>query len=214
MKNSIDINEIFYSIDGEGKRSGQLCVFIRTNGCNIRCSYCDTAYALKCQQNYMQVNEIIKAIEKFKCKNITITGGEPLLQKNLLNLIKALQDYNINIETNGTLDIEKYLLKNVFITMDIKTPLSNEVGKNLYSNIEKLREKDVLKFVVGDKEDIQFAYDIINKYKPNCIIYLSPIFNQITGDEIVEEMKKYGNDEVRLQLQIHKYIWDAERRGV
>lgn len=214
MKDKFDINEIFYSIDGEGKRSGQLCTFVRFNGCNIRCAYCDTPYALCSMKNYMEIDEIKDIIKKYKCKNITLTGGEPLLQKNLLNLIKSLQDYDINIETNGTLDIEKYLLKNTFITMDIKTPSSREDEKNLYSNINKLRKKDILKFVVGSKEDIKFSYEIIKKYNPKCIIYFSPIFGKITGDEIVEEMKKYKNYDIKLQLQIHKYIWDADKRGV
>lgn len=209
-----DINEIFYSIDGEGSTSGQLAIFIRFNGCNLRCSYCDTGYALKGKNNFISLDDLVKEIKKYKTKNITLTGGEPLLQDDLLELIKILPDYRFNIETNGTLDIENYLLENTIITMDIKTPLSKTRDQNRYSNIKKLRKNDNLKFVVGNKEDIKFAYKVIELYKPISNIYFSPIFNQITGDEIVEEIKKYGNDKIKLQLQIHKYIWSPDKRGV
>lgn len=215
MKDKIlDVNEIFYSIDGEGIRAGKLCVFVRLNACNERCLYCDTAYALDFHDNFMKISEILDEISSYSCKNITLTGGEPLYQKNSLELVKALKDYEVNIETNGSLDVADFILDNTIITMDIKTPSSKMVGLNKYDNIGKLRDRDVIKFVVGDEEDIKFSYKIINDYKTRANIYLSPVFSKIEAEKIVDLMKEYKNDNIRLQLQMHKYIWDPDKRGV
>ncbi|MDY6065443.1 MAG: radical SAM protein [Finegoldia sp.] len=211
---SLDVNEIFYSIDGEGIRAGQLAVFIRLNGCNERCSYCDTSYALKFANNMMGICEILDEVSVYSCKNVTLTGGEPLYQENSLGLVKALSDYEVNIETNGSLDVGDFILDNTIITMDIKTPSSNMESLNLYENIKKLRGRDVLKFVVGSKEDMDFTYKIIDAYKPACHIYLSPVFGQIDPANIVEKMKEYKDDQVKLQLQMHKFIWNPDQRGV
>lgn len=210
----IDINEIFYSIEGEGIRAGQLAIFIRLNGCNLRCSYCDTKYALNNKNNYIDINTIINKIKKYNCKNITITGGEPLLQPNIIDIINSMPEYTFNLETNGSISINSYLLKNTIITMDYKTINSKMESYMNLKNLSLLRKKDVLKFVVSSKEDIEQAFKIIYKYKPKCNIFLSPVFNKISGSEIVEEMKKYKNDNLRLQLQIHKYIYDSNKRGV
>ena len=222
MKNKIkdkllDINEIFYSIDGEGNTSGQLAVFIRLNGCNIRCEYCDTDYALEEHLTYKSIERIEKEVSQYNCKNITITGGEPLMQPNTLDLIKYLISlgYRMNIETNGSKDIKELSkIKNTIITLDIKAPMSAMKGYNDYNNIKYLRNHDALKFVVGNDNDLDFAYKVIEKYKPNCQIFLSPIFGDIDGAKIVEYMKKKKDDNIKLQLQIHKYIWDPLRQGV
>lgn len=210
----IDVNEIFYSIEGEGIRAGQLAIFIRLNGCNLRCSYCDTKYALNNKNNYLDINTIINKIKKYNCKNITITGGEPLLQPNIIDIINSMSEYTFNLETNGSISINSYLLKNTIITMDYKTINSKMESYMNLKNLSLLRKKDVLKFVVSSKKDIEQAFKIIYKYKPKCNIFLSPVFNKISGSEIVEEMKKYKNDNLRLQLQIHKYIYDSNKRGV
>lgn len=209
----LDVNEIFFSIDGEGKRTGELATFLRLNYCNERCSYCDTLYALDHGDNFLDFSKIRDELSKYPTKNLTITGGEPLSQENLFEFMKTISEYNINIETNGSIDIEKFRLDNVFFTMDIKTPSSNMERFNNYDNLNKLNERDVLKFVIGSVEDLEFSKDIIEKFKPNAIIYFSPVFG-FEPYKIVDFMKDNNMENVRLGLQIHKFIWDPEIRGV
>lgn len=216
-KKTLDVNEIFYSIDGEGITSGQLAVFIRLNGCNLRCRYCDTDYALKTQKNYISIKDIYNKVKDYKCGNITITGGEPLVQENTLYLIDYLtkKGYRVNIETNGTIDIKSLSkIKNTIITLDIKTPDSEMDRYNNFNNFEYLRDTDVLKIVVGSLNDLDYAYKIVEKHNPSCQVFLSPIFDEIKGADIVEYMKNKKNDKIKLQLQIHKYIWDPLKKGV
>jgi 7-carboxy-7-deazaguanine synthase len=214
---TLDVNEIFYSIDGEGITSGQLAVFIRLNGCNLRCRYCDTDYALKTQKNYISIKDIYNKVKDYKCANITITGGEPLVQENTLYLIEYLtkKGYRVNIETNGAIDIKSLSkIKNTIITLDIKTPDSKMDRYNNFNNFEYLRDTDVLKIVVGSLNDLDYAYKIVEKYNPDCQVFLSPIFGEIKGADIVEYMKNKKNDKIKFQLQIHKYIWDPLKKGV
>lgn len=220
MKDNLIVNEIFGSIDGEGLRTGELATFIRLAGCNLRCRYCDTSYALKCKQgNEMSIDEILEEVKSIGFKNITLTGGEPLIHRNVDKLISRLieEGYKINIETNGSVDITPYLDKNVIITMDYKTPASGEVNKMLLSNLEKLRESDVLKFVCNE-DDLIHITSILKIYKPKCYIYLSPIFNEIEPSELVEYLKGLNEivdtSKMRVQVQLHKIIWNPEERGV
>lgn len=208
-----DVNEIFYSIDGEGPNSGKLSVFIRLNYCNLRCSYCDTEYAFKRLYNFMTVNEIIDEVESYKIKSVTITGGEPLAQ-DLEELISGLLKLGceIDIETNGSKDVSKYLLNNVNIILDIKTPTSKMEDFNLYENLKLLRGNDVVKFVVADEFDMNFVVEVMKLYPTDAQIFLSPVYGTDI-DKLVEYMKNYRIN-ARLQLQIHKYIWDSEMRGV
>ncbi|WP_297282046.1 radical SAM protein [uncultured Anaerococcus sp.] len=213
----LDINEIFYSIDGEGITAGQLAIFIRLNGCNLRCSYCDTAYALETKENYIDFNQIFKLISGYPCKNITITGGEPLYQDGTIDFIKELtsKGYRVNIETNGSISINRLTnIDNTIVTLDIKTYSSDMEKSNLYENLDYLRECDVSKFVVGDKDDLDFTYKVVNQYKPKGNIFLSPVYGSIEPADIVNYMKSKDNEKVRLQLQMHKYIWDPDKRGV
>ena len=214
------VNEIFYSIDGEGYRTGELAVFIRLAGCNLNCSYCDTKYALKSNMGTkMEIDEILKNVEKYNCKNITITGGEPLIHKGINELIDKLieKKYKVNIETNGAVDITNYLNK-CLITMDYKLPSSGMEKYMKLDNLEKLTENDVLKFVTEEK-DFEKIEEILKNYKIKSYIYISPIFGKIEPEKIVEFMKKLNKDginteKVRVQVQLHKIIWNPEERGV
>lgn len=211
------VNEIFYSIDGEGIRTGELAVFIRLAGCNLRCSYCDTEYALsKKDGTEMCVVEILNEVNQYGCKNVTITGGEPLIHKGIEELVDLLTEYGyeVNIETNGSVDIRPFLDRNVIITMDYKTPSSGEEEKMLIGNIERLRENDVLKFVVGTEEDLEATREIICMADIKAYKYISPVFGQINPKDIVEYMKKYKFEKTRCQLQLHKIIWNPNERGV
>ena len=214
------VNEIFYSIDGEGLRTGELAIFIRLSGCNMNCSYCDTKYALKkTSGTFMSIDEIINEISKYNCKNITLTGGEPLLFEESNDLIEKLLErgYKINIETNGSIDITKYLGK-CLITMDYKLPSSNMEQYMKLSNLEKLTENDVLKFVT-EETDFETIKKILVEYNLKCYVYISPIFNKIEPYKIVEFMKKLSEqninmETVRTQVQLHKVIWNPDERGV
>lgn len=214
------INEIFSSIDGEGYRAGELATFIRVPGCNLRCNYCDTKYALdENAGKEMSVKEILKEVEKYRVKNITITGGEPLIHKEIDLLIDLLikKGYKINIETNGSVKIDKYLNK-CLITMDYKCTSSLMEKKMLLENIEKLTENDVLKFVIRDS-DFENVEKVLEKYKIKSYIYISPVYNEVELPKIVEFMKKchkkgINMEKVRLQLQLHKIIWSPDMKGV
>lgn len=205
---------------GEGIRTGELSCFIRLSGCNLRCSYCDTKYALENNLGEeLSIERIIEEVDKIGFKNITITGGEPLIHKDIEELISKLlnKGYNINIETNGSIDIKNYLGK-CLITMDYKCPSSlMEKSMNL-SNLEKLTEKDVLKFVINEK-DFNTVKKILKKYDLKCYVYLSPIFGDIDLKKIVEFMKECNSQginmqKVRMQVQLHKIVWKPDERGV
>lgn len=214
------VNEIFSSIDGEGIRAGELATFIRLAGCNLRCNYCDTRYAISQDSGKeMTVIEILEKVNEFKVKNITLTGGEPLIHKDIEELIHKLIEngYKVNIETNGSVDIEKFLNK-CLITMDYKCPSSLMENTMMLENIEKLTENDVLKFVIR-KEDFNTVEKILREYKLKSYVYISPVFNEIDISDIVEFMKMcnfngINMSKVRLQLQLHKIIWDPDMTGV
>lgn len=214
MNDNLYVNEIFYSIDGEGKRTGCPSVFVRLAGCNLRCNYCDTEYAFS-EGDLMQADEIMKTIKSFYCKNVTITGGEPLLQKNTIKLLKQLSGdgYRVIVETNGAVNIvdaQKY----ASICMDWKMPSSGMSSKMLLRNISKLRKDDSLKLVVRN-EDLEYAKKILYKWDLECPVYISPVFGDVKLSDIAEFVKSYhGGNTVLMQLQIHKYIWKPEERGV
>lgn len=214
------VNEIFSSIDGEGIRAGELSTFIRLAGCNLRCNYCDTLYAIKANNgNEMSIDEILNAVNTYRNRNITITGGEPLIHNNIDCLINELlkNHYSINIETNGAVKIDKYL-NNCLITMDYKTPSSKMENKMIIDNLEKLTENDVLKFVIRE-EDFECVEKILKNYNIKSYVYLSPVYNEIELPKIVEFMKKCNYEginmsKVRMQIQLHKIIWNPNMRGV
>jgi len=207
------INEIFYSIQGEGKWTGRPNIFIRTSGCNLRCSFCDTTYAYN-DGKELSIEEISSQISKYPCKYVCITGGEPLIQKEILDLIDDLikGNYEISIETNGSISIKKISnKKSLMVSLDIKCPSSKMQEKNYFENISLLRKNDQLKFVIKDKDDYNYAKKIVNKYKPVCNIFFQPVW----GNDPITIAKWIISDklDVKLGLQLHKIIW-GEKRGV
>lgn len=209
--------ELFNSIDGEGKRAGMLATFIRLSTCNLRCSYCDSAYAFDDKlAEEMSIQSIVENCDKYDCPQITLTGGEPLVSKDVDLLLSELDShgYDVNVETNGSIDPSAYhKYKNVWFTVDWKCPSSGMESKMNPKAFETLREQDVLKFVVGSNEDLQSALHVIKKYNPKCSIYFSPVFGY-DAKNIVEFMKDHKLNDCKVQLQIHKYIYDPNARGV
>ncbi|QEK13453.1 putative 7-carboxy-7-deazaguanine synthase QueE [Crassaminicella thermophila] len=215
--------EKFVSINGEGRLSGQLAVFIRFLGCNLDCSYCDTKWANKENTSYtlMSEEEIYEYIKGTKVKNVTLTGGEPLLQENIIQLIEYLSKDNelsIEIETNGSVSLKEFTkIKNrPRFTMDYKLPSSGMEYKMLIDNFSYLKKEDTVKFVAGSMHDLERAKDIIDKYelKNRASVYVSPVFGKIDVKGMVEFMKEHKMNDVTLQLQLHKIIWDPEKKGV
>jgi len=210
----LNICEMFFSIQGESTWSGFSSFFIRCSGCNLDCSYCDTKYA-KVIKKEIKISEIISKLEKFKFHHITLTGGEPLLQENIYFLIEKLgeKNYKVLVETNGSLSIEKLsTYPFVKIVMDIKCPNSRMQKFNLWENLVFLREKDEIKFVILDKVDYEWAKNIINSKNINCIINFSPVWE--TDFKKLSEWILKDQLSVRLNLQIHKFIWKNEKEGV
>lgn len=212
---------MFYSIDGEGKRAGELTMFVRFAGCNLQCVWCDTAYSQDKEAGLeMSIDEIMRLIQTDDCKNVTLTGGEPLIQPDIDLLLEELSKngYDVNIETNGSANIEAYKeIPNVWFTMDYKTQ-SSGMNKAMRGKFYlQLREQDVLKIVVGSMEDLEQAKEVITECKANqvkCKMYLSPVFGMIEPKTIVEYMKENNLQGVRIQLQLHKFIWDKNERCV
>lgn len=217
--------EIFTSIEGEGLRAGLPCTFIRLFGCNLQCSFCDTVYGW--QKEYenetteMSIDEIATAVDEFGLKAVTITGGEPLIHTELPFLLKRLVDMGceVNVETNGSI-IPPFNHVNVFYTMDFKTNasgMSDRMNKNAFL---RLSGRDVIKFVVGSIDDCKQAKDFLLEYwkehmEDHPQVFFSPVFGSIEAKDIVQfilDNKELHN--CKVQLQLHKYIWDVNQRGV
>lgn len=215
--------EKFVSINGEGVRAGQLAVFIRFLGCNLNCNYCDTKWANTENAVYEVMNEfeIYQYVKDTGVKNVTLTGGEPLFRENmpvLLRLLGVDESIKIEIETNGSVDFSGLMemCKNISFTMDYKLPDSGMEAHMCLSNMEILRKIDTVKFVSGSIKDLQKANEIIKQYNltEKCHIYISPVFGKIDPADIVEFMKDNHMNDVNLQLQLHKFIWSPDRKGV
>lgn len=227
----MQISEIFDSIDGEGIRAGELCTFIRTFGCNLRCSYCDSMYAVDIKHTdqppkEMSINEILAHVNR-NYKRVTLTGGEPLLFSDSVKLVNRLCDlrYEVNIETNGSCDIVAFrnlieYNEYLFFTIDFKLPSSGEMYSMRISNYDSLRRNDVLKFVIGSKEDSEiaanFAHNIIKKHGKNApYIYVGTVYGQYPLSAVIEDfIKDPVLKDVHFQIQMHKIIWDPNARGV
>ena len=212
---SLRVNEIFKSIQGESTFAGIPCVFVRLTGCNLRCSYCDTTYAYE-EGVDMTANEIIKEIEGFGCKNVCITGGEPLLQRNtykLINLLKK-ENYKIFIETNGSMDMN-LLPRYVIRIMDVKCPDSGMNREMDWGNLERLRRDDEVKFVMSSKKDYEWAKRIVKKHNlpGKTKVLFGSAYGKLKPKSLAEWILK-DKLNVRLQLQLHKYIWPDKTRGV
>ncbi|NOX88704.1 MAG: radical SAM protein [Calditrichaeota bacterium] len=214
-ENILKVNEIFYSIQGESTYAGLPCVFIRLTYCNLRCAYCDTEYAFY-EGEDLTFDQILDRVKQFGCNLVEVTGGEPLVQKNALFLMTLLCDagYEVLLETGGHIDISRVDAR-VKRIMDIKCPSGGEADKTLFSNIEHLRNSDQVKFVIGDRRDFDYAAEIVRKYRltEKCPVLFSPVFGKLENKTLAEWIL----DErlpVRMQIQLQKYIWDAQRRGV
>lgn len=215
--------EKFISINGEGRLSGQLAVFIRFAHCNLDCSYCDTSWANKSETPYslMTLNAIYEYIKSTDIKNITLTGGEPLLQENILELLEMLsKDSNINveIETNGSVPITRFsnIENPPSFTLDYKLPSSGMEDKMLLENFKYLTPRDSIKFVCGSITDLDRANYIMSTHNliSKTTIYISPVFDEINPKDLVEYMKINKMNGVNLGIQLHKIIWDPSQRGV
>lgn len=212
--------EKFVSINGEGLRSGELAVFIRFANCNLRCSYCDTKYSfINPIYTEESIYELVKYVKSTGVKNVTLTGGEPLIQNEIKELMIELSNIGnrIEIETNGSINIAPYLnIPNVTFTLDYKLKGSGMEKYMDLTNYDLLRKNDVIKFVVSDYDDLEKTKEIIKKYdlinKANCLI--SPVWGRIEFEEIVNFLKDNKLNDVKMQLQIHKIIWDKDKRGV
>jgi 7-carboxy-7-deazaguanine synthase len=211
----LKINEIYYSIQGEGNNAGFPCVFIRLSYCNLRCTYCDTEYAFY-EGKDLSIEDIIHEVKGYSCPLVEITGGEPLFQDESLPLMKQLADegFEVLVETGGSLPV-KDIDKRVKIIMDLKTPSSGMMKKNLYENISYLKKEDEVKFVIGSREDYLWSKDMIGKYEldKKCAVLFSVVFGRLLPVELVNWILE-DKLNVRFQLQMHKFIWNPEERGV
>ncbi len=216
-----NVAEKFVSINGEGQKAGQLAVFIRFAGCNLRCSYCDTKWAndFDLKGENLTAEQILEYVLDTRVHNVTLTGGEPLLRPEIEELISMLVKAGlwVEIETNGSVPL-KPLEKDSrpHFTMDYKTPSSNMESEMLVSNFDLLEPDDVVKFVCGSSEDLNCTYDIIKKYNltEKCKVYLSCVFGNLQPSDAVDFMKEKNLNGVNFQLQMHKFIWNPDKRGV
>jgi len=218
-----NVAETFVSINGEGTRAGQLAVFVRFQGCNLNCSYCDTRWANQpdapCRKMY--AGQIQQLILDTGVHNVTLTGGEPLLQKDIMDLLELLagnEQLNVEIETNGSVPLKSFVQfpNHPGITMDYKLPSSGMESAMCMDNLSLLEACDTIKFVSGSIKDLDRAREIIDSYDltRKCNVYISPVFDNIELEAIVEYMKKYRMNGVNLQIQLHKIIWDPNTKGV
>ena len=210
----LKINEIFYSIQGESSYNGMPCVFIRLTYCNLRCSYCDTEDSFY-EGSDMSIQDIIKKVKTYDCQLVEITGGEPLLQKESIDLMQEFikQNYTVMLETGGSLPI-KDVPKEVIKIIDFKCPTSEMEKKNDWSIIDDMAEHDEIKFVIGNRQDYKWSKEKINNYKlENKTILFSPVHNVLDSKKLSNWILK-DSLRVRVQIQLHKYIWGSDTKGV
>ncbi len=219
----LKLAEKFASINGEGKKAGEPAVFIRFPGCNLKCTYCDTQWAVEenAWKEELSLDDLRDYLRETGINNVTLTGGEPLLQKHINTVVKELLEdgYTIEIETNGSQDISKfdfYDYGNVSFTVDYKLPGSGQEDAMFMDNYNLLSLKDSVKFVVSNLDDLHRAHAVIDKYNLTELttVYLSAAFSDIKNREIVDYMIEHKLNGIKLQLQLHKYIWHPETQGV
>ncbi len=216
MSPTLTVNEIYQSIQGESTWAGLPCVFVRLTFCDLRCTYCDTAYAFY-KGEKRPLPEILETVLGFDCPLVELTGGEPLLQKNVLPLMTALCDAGktVLIETSGAHDISR-IDSRVHRIMDLKTPSSGESGRNLLANIPHLAARDEVKFVIGSREDYEWSRAMVREHSlaDRCgAVLFSPVFGRVESRDIVDWLLA-DKLPVRFQLQMHKFIWDPATKGV
>ncbi|MBA3012194.1 MAG: radical SAM protein [Proteobacteria bacterium] len=213
---ALNLCEIFYSLQGESTFTGLPCTFVRLSGCNLNCTWCDTVYA-RDESISMPIKKIIDQVKTFDCSLVEITGGEPLLQAQTPELISRLLALNFQVllETNGSLSIRDIDPRCIRI-LDIKCPSSNEADAFLYENLNYLTEKDEIKFVIGSRQDYEFARAMLQENlpkRPAAGIHLSPVFGQVTPESLAAWILE-DRLPARLSLQLHKIIWNPHQRGV
>ena len=207
---TLNITEIFYSLQGEAKEVGIPTVFVRLTGCPLRCNYCDTAYAFK-GNNPLSIASIMEQVEKYNTHYVCVTGGEPMAQRNCLILLDTLIEagYKVSMETSGSIDISP-VNKKVSVVMDLKTPSSTEQSQNRYENIALLESKDQLKFVIASRSDFDWCCDILQNYSVDSEVLFSPVYESLKPVDLADWiLEKQLN--VRLQVQLHKILWGDTR---
>ncbi len=217
--------EIFETIEGEGTRAGFPTIFVRVFGCNLRCSWCDTTYSYAPSQaeSVLTISEIIREVNRYRANYICLTGGEPLLYGDKsIALIEALADLqriaDLHIETNGAIDLKPFIdgisSPKVRYIMDVKLPGSKEMDKMCLTNMELLRVQDEVKFVIGSEQDFWTAMEILKTYPTVALPLFSPVWETMPPHRLVELMLQNGTSHIKLNMQLHKIIWDPAQRGV
>jgi len=212
----LTINEIFHSVQGESTYAGRPCVFVRLTACDLRCSWCDTPYAFY-EGSKRSLDDVIGEVDRYGCPLVEVTGGEPLLQEDVYPLMQRLLDSGktVLLETGGHRSTER-VPADVVTILDVKCPGSGEVEKNDWKNLDRLRPQDEVKFVVKDRADYNFARDVIARHKlagRAAAIHLSPVHG-VLDPKLLSEWVLADQLPVRVQLQLHKYIWSPDTRGV
>ncbi|GGI45350.1 7-carboxy-7-deazaguanine synthase [Paenibacillus marchantiophytorum] len=221
----IPMVEIFETVEGEGTRAGFPTIFVRLFGCNLRCTWCDTKYSYPPAEaeNVMTIAEIVSKVSSFRSRHICLTGGEPLLYgEKSLALIEALAELeqvdDLHIETNGAIDlamfVERVASPKVRYIMDFKLPDSGEMEQMIMSNFALLREQDELKFVIGSELDFSTAVNVLEQHPTKALPMFSPVWETMPPHKLVEHMLSAGLSKVKLNMQLHKIIWDPAMRGV
>jgi 7-carboxy-7-deazaguanine synthase len=212
----LTVNEIFHSIQGESTHAGRRCVFVRLTACDLRCTWCDTPYAFH-EGRKMSLDEIVEEIERYACDTVELTGGEPLLHKNVYPLIDRLLEQGklVLIETGGHISLE-HVPAPVRTIMDVKCPGSGEAGTTDWTNLERLDDNDEVKFVIRDREDYEYARDVLERHRLAgrvAAVLFSPVHG-VLDPKTLSEWVLADRLPVRVQLQVHKYIWSPDTRGV
>jgi len=209
------ITEIFHSIQGESSHAGQPCVFVRLTGCPLRCTWCDTDYAFYGGEEF-SADQVLERVASFGCRLVEVTGGEPLAQPEASHLITKLCEagYKVLIETSGAIDIAT-VDRRAHVILDVKCPGSGMTDRMHWPNLDKLTQQDEAKFVIADRQDYDWARDVIARYEltQRCSVLISPVFGSLELRQLAEWVLA-DRLPVRFQLQIHKFIWAPDMRGV
>jgi len=212
---TLDISEIFFSIQGESSRIGLPCIFVRLSFCNLRCRWCDSAYTFT-PGTVWRLDAILDRVREYPCRRVEVTGGEPLLQEGVFPLMERLCDegYEVLLETSGSLDISR-VDPRVRRIVDLKCPGSGMVDRNRWPNLACLTDRDEVKFVIADRDDYLWARDVVRRraLDQTCPVLMSPVFGELDNLDLARWILEDGLP-VRYQLQLHKYIWDPHARGV
>ena len=212
----LTVNEIFHSIQGESTHTGRPCVFVRLTGCDLRCVWCDTPYAFH-EGRKLDVDEVVAAVEQYRCDLVEITGGEPLLQEDVYPLMDRLlaTGATVLLETGGHVSVARVPAAIVKV-VDVKCPGSGECDRNAWDNLSRLTDRDQVKFVIADRVDYEFARDVVRRHtlETRCGTVLFSAVHHLLPPARLAEWMLADRLPVRLQIQLHKLLWGAETRGV